>query len=86
MITNPLRHRYKNILLFQALYGQRTHFPHDMCSDSALDAIFQYPAGVPYILRGKREAVTLNETGNRNLWTKEALSYCVFLLGWLHAR
>jgi matrix metalloproteinase-14 (membrane-inserted) len=37
----------------QALYGPRTHFPPDLCSNSTFDAIFQYPAGVIYILKGE---------------------------------
>ncbi|KDR14088.1 matrix metalloproteinase-14-like [Zootermopsis nevadensis] len=37
----------------QDLYGQRIHFPPDICSDSTFDAIFQYPAGVTYVLKGE---------------------------------
>lgn len=65
--------------LFQDLYGQRIHFPPDICSDSTFDAIFQYPAGVTYVLKGKGGKVVLLEVGDGNLLIKEALSYCVFL-------
>jgi hypothetical protein len=54
--TSSTKYFYKIILPFQALYGQRTHHPPDLCSDPTFDAIFQYPAGVIYILKGKGEA------------------------------
>jgi hypothetical protein len=47
----------KEALCFQALYGEDMHFPPDPCSDSTFDAIFQYPAGVMYVLKGEGDTV-----------------------------
>ncbi|XP_023709357.1 macrophage metalloelastase isoform X2 [Cryptotermes secundus] len=37
----------------QALYGPRRPRPANLCSDSSFDAIFEYPAGVIYVLKGE---------------------------------
>jgi hypothetical protein len=50
-------HTNKDALWFQTLYGRRTRLPPDLCSDSTFDAIFQYPAGVIYVLKGKGDTV-----------------------------
>jgi hypothetical protein len=40
--------------MLQALYGRRKGpRPPDLCSESSFDAIFEYPAGVIYVLKGK---------------------------------
>jgi hypothetical protein len=45
--------------LLQALYGPRGTKLPDLCSDSSFDAIFEYPAGVIYILKGTTSALSL---------------------------
>jgi hypothetical protein len=39
--------------MLQALYGSRGNQPPDLCSNSSFDAIFEYPAGVIYVLKGE---------------------------------
>lgn len=53
MYDPAFRLHREDIQYIQALYGRRTHHPPDLCSDPTFDAIFQYPAGVIYILKGE---------------------------------
>jgi hypothetical protein len=50
--TNIIGMDSYNILVLQALYGQRTIRPPDLCSSSSFDAIFEYPNGTIYVLKG----------------------------------
>jgi hypothetical protein len=40
-------------LVLQASYGPRRTKPPNLCSNSSFDALFEYPAGVIYVLKGK---------------------------------
>jgi len=42
-----------NILVLQALYGYRTVRVPDLCSSSSFDAMFEYPDGIIYVLKGE---------------------------------
>ncbi|PNF31898.1 hypothetical protein B7P43_G07939 [Cryptotermes secundus] len=53
MYDPAFRLHREDIQHIQALYGRRTRPPPDLCSDPTFDAIFQYPAGVIYILKGE---------------------------------
>jgi hypothetical protein len=47
----------KLCFIFQSLYGPRKSHPPALCSNSSFDAIFEYPAGIIYVLKGKLNTV-----------------------------
>jgi hypothetical protein len=49
--------------MLQSLYGPRRSYQPALCPNSSFDAIFEYPAGVIYVLKGELNTIDFTKLG-----------------------